>query len=356
MTTTIALSIAMLFHPPATTATHYQTSDFKLTSEVKSETMTNLLKAMNEVYVLPIVAKKIEVRLRDWMSTPEFEQTTDPRVFAKLVNDSMRLEATDAHLRLRYSDRVLAKRANPREPSPEEIKRYREEVRFANAGFDKIERLPGNIGYLSFLYFAPPEDMAQPLEGAIRFLANVDAMIVDLRQNGGGDPAGVRLFCSYFFDSKPVHLNDIVFRKGDKTTTTEFWTLKKVAGPRLPQVPLYILTDKRTGSGAEECAYNFQQLKRGKLIGESTWGGANPGGNVRLSDHFECFIPVGMARNPYTKTNWEGTGVIPDVRCTSNEALKKAHVLSLEEIVANTKDEERKRDLMRVLEEVVKGN
>lgn len=358
MTATLALSLSLLFTPfparqNALSAT--KSPDFVLTKEVKVATLDTLIKEMNETYVLPDVATKVEKSLRDWMATAEFDRTADPAIFAKLVNEVMRKEVTDAHLRFRYSESVLPVRANRREASPDELKRYREETKYVNSGFTKVERLKGNVGYVSFEGFWSPEDMKRPLAGAMKFLANVDAFIVDLRENGGGDPMGVRLFCSYFFGDQPVHLNDIVYRDGKKTTVTESWTLKKVEGPRFPDVPLYVLTSKRTGSGAEECAYNFQQLKRGTIVGSSTWGGANPGGRVRLSDHFDCFIPVGMARNPYTKTNWEGSGVQPDVAVDPKNALKEAHKLSVQKLIDSTKDSERREELLQVLDEVVKG-
>ncbi|MBS1713745.1 MAG: S41 family peptidase [Armatimonadetes bacterium] len=321
----------------------------------RTATVETLIKEMNERYVLPDAAKTIEGSLRKWMSEESFASLDDPLAFSAKVNEILKSGATDAHLRFRYSASSLPKRERPTEPSSDELRRYAEQTRYANANFEKVERLPGNVGYVRFGGFADPKDMERPLEGAMRFLANADAFIVDLRGNGGGDPAGVRLFCSYFFEAKPVHLNDIFFRNGAKVEKQEFWTLKKVAGPRFPNAPLFVLTSKRTGSGAEECAYNFQQLKRGTIIGEPTWGGANPGGMVRLGDHFACFIPVGRAQNPYTKTNWEGTGVLPDVKADPTTSLKDAHVMALKKLIADSKDAERKRLLEQVLEETVKG-
>lgn len=326
---------------------------FELTAKVKEETMGALIREMNARYVLPDVAKKIEATLREWMAAKEFAELADPMAFATKVNDLLRSQATDAHLRFRYSSAVLPPRADPREPSEAEMRRYREAIRFNNANFAKVERLRGNVGYVKFNGFADPKDMKRPLAGAMRFLGECDAIIVDLRENGGGDPAGVQLFCSYFFGETPVHLNSIYFRPADQTR--EFWTLKEVDGPRLPDAPLFVLTSKRTGSGAEECAYNFQQLKRGTIVGSSTWGGANPGGTVRLGDHFACFIPVGRAINPYTKTNWEGAGVQPDEAVEPTKALEHAHMLALKALIAKATDPELKKDLQTIHDELAKG-
>lgn len=326
-----------------------------LTAETKAATVEALVKNLNERYIYPETARKIEKALRDWTRQPAYAALDDGAAFAAGVDAILKANVTDAHLRFRYSPRPLPPRADPTEPSAEEMRRMKEMIRNGNAGFNKVERLRGNVGYIEFQHFAAPEDMARPLEGAIRFLADCDAMIVDLRRNGGGHPAGVQLFCSYLFGEKPVHLNDIYFRRGDKIEKTEFWTLKEVAGPRLPSVPLFVLTSKQTGSGAEECAYNFQQLKRGTIVGESTWGGANPGGVVRLGDHFSCFIPSGRAENPHSKKNWEGTGVIPDVKVESAKALDEAHALALKTLDESKRDAERLAWIEEVLTEISRG-
>lgn len=335
--------------------TAVQQAPMELTDAVKTQTIDALVKNLNERYVYPEVAKKFETSLKSWMANTDYKAINDPEKFAEQINELLKKEAKDAHLRFRYSPKPLPQRDRPAEPSAAEIKQYEQHVKFSNAAFERVERLPGNVGYISFRGFEEPADMARPLSAAMKFLENSDAMIVDLRQNGGGDPAGVQLFCSYFFTAKPVHLNNIWYRKGDKVEKTESWTLKTIDGPRFPEIPLYVLTGKRTGSGAEECAYNFQQLHRATLIGESTWGGANPGGVVRLGDHFGCFIPSGRAENPYTKTNWEGTGVLPDVKVESPTALKEAHILALKKLLAGAKDPDRKVFLTEVIGEVTNG-
>lgn len=316
----------------------------------KDTVLNNLIREMNARYVMPDIAKKIEGAITDWRKQDDYKQVADPAAFSAKVNDLIKAHVTDAHLRFRYSPRVLPVRQNPREPSKQEIDRQNWEVRFVNSGFEKVERLRGNVGYVKFNFFGSPREMARPLEGVMKFLANTDAMIVDLRDNGGGDPAGVQLFCSYFFGAKPVHLNSIYFREGNRTE--EFWTLKSLPAPRYADRPVYVLVSKNTGSGAEECSYNLQQLKRATLIGENTWGGANPGGMVRLGDHFACFIPVGRAINPYTKTNWEGTGVTPHVKIDPLKALDVAHVSAVKDVISKITDAEIKQQLGELLKEL----
>ena len=324
----------------------------EFSSAERAKIIQELIKQMNERYVMPEIAEKIEAELTKWMKTDEFKTLNSPVPFASKVNEILKVNVTDAHLRFRYSPGVLPERREAGEPSQEEIDQATNWVRRQNATFRKVERLEGNIGYFAFDSFQSPEDISRPMAAAMNFLANTDAMIIDLRQNGGGDPSGVQVVCSYFFGEKPVHLNSIYFRPTNETR--EFWTLEKLDAPRFLDKPVYVLVSKRTGSGAEECSYNLQQLKRATIIGEPTWGGANPGGTVRLHDHFACFIPVGRAINPITKTNWEGSGVIPDIKSDPQKSLEQAQVLVLKELISKEKDANYKSALearLKVLEQ-----
>jgi predicted negative regulator of RcsB-dependent stress response len=190
-----------------------------------------------------------------------------------------------------------------------------------NIGFQKVEILEGNIGYVDFRYFGPLESGRAASSSAMRFIENADAVIFDMRKNGGGNPSMVQYVCSYFFD-KPTYLNSLYWRRGDRTQ--EFWTLDDVDGRKRPDVPVFILTSSRTFSGAEEFCYNFQTRNRATLIGEITGGGANPGGTFPINDNFRIFIPTGKAVNPVTGTNWEGVGVKPDIETDAESALDVA--------------------------------
>jgi C-terminal processing protease CtpA/Prc len=188
------------------------------------------------------------------------------------------------------------------------------------------------------------------MQAAMDFVQNTDALIFDLRQNGGGDPETVRLLCSYLFDARPRHLNDIYSNKGkDKT---EFWTLKTVPGQRYPDREIFILTGPRTASAAEGFSYDLQNLHRATIVGEPTYGGANPGDFSRLNDHFSVFIPTGRAVSPYTKTNWEGIGVRPDIRVKSQDALTTAHRLAVQHLLDKSTKAEDQQRLREVLDSI----
>ncbi|MCA1792094.1 MAG: tetratricopeptide repeat protein [Thioalkalivibrio sp.] len=155
----------------------------------------------------------------------------------------------------------------------------------------------------------------------MQLLSNADAIIVDLRNNDGGSPEMVQLLSSYFFDTR-THLNSLYWRRGDRTQ--EFWTLDHVPGRRLPRVPLLVITSNATFSGAEEFTYNMQTRDRATIIGETTGGGANPGGMMPVGTRFGIFVPTGRAVNPVTGTNWEGVGVRPDLVVAAAVALDSA--------------------------------
>jgi len=169
------------------------------------------------------------------------------------------------------------------------------------------------------------------MSAAMAFLKNADAMIVDLRANGGGDPSGVAMLVSYF---EPAETLINTFHRRDRPVADQIWTMPYVTGGRWStDKPLYVLTSKDTASGAEEFAYDMQQLKRGTVVGASTWGGANPGKMMSIDDHFAIFVPFGSAVNPISKTNWEGSGVTPDVPVEPDNALVTAQRLALQKLL-----------------------
>jgi C-terminal processing protease CtpA/Prc len=259
--------------------------------------------------------------------------------FADILTTDLQSISKDKHLRVRFSPddakRLLNQEKNGSDPEDE--KHWNEMMKKENYGFKKVERLSGNIGYVDFRNFASPDYAKETIEGVMAFLANTDAIIFDLRLNGGGDPACVQLICSYLFGEKPVHLNDLYYRPTDETH--EYWTLRKVNGKRMPDVPVYVLTSKFTFSGAEEFTYNLKNLKRATIVGETTGGGAHPGGMMPINKGFIVFVPRGRAISPVTKTNWEGTGVTPDVEIKSESALEQAQILALQKLSASNKDE-----------------
>jgi C-terminal processing protease CtpA/Prc len=265
--------------------------------------------------------------LRDHAKHGDYDLITDGDAFAGLLTRQLQEISHDQHLRVVYTP--YKSPSQEQGPSPEQKARQRKQLERSNCGFVEVKVLPGNIGYLKFNLFADPEVCGPTAVSAMNFLSHIDAIIFDLRENGGGEPAMVALISTYLFD-KPTHLNDLYDRKAD--TTTQYWTLPYVPGDRLAEVPAFVLTSAETFSGAEEFSYNLKNLKRATLVGETTGGGAHPVRMQHIDDHFILQVPYERAINPISKTNWEGTGVVPDVPVKASAALDTAEQLARTQI------------------------
>lgn len=322
--------------------------DMTIDAAARTEVIDGALKHLNDLYVFPDVAKKMEQAVRARVSAGDYNAITSAQTLASTLQSHLREVSRDKHLRVQYSFEPIPM-DDGRGPSPEAHERQRVQARTTNYGFEKVERLPGNVGYLDLRGFAGTPDAEATAAAAMNFLANADALIVDMRFNGGGSPAMVAFVSSYLFDQR-THLNDIYWRPNDETR--QWWTRDDVPGKKLGGAKdVYVLTSNRTFSAAEEFTYNLKNLKRATIVGETTGGGAHPGGPARINAHFQVWVPRGRAINPITKTNWEGTGVTPDVDVPAPLALKTAHVLALKKIVAANKDEWRAAPLRDALAE-----
>ncbi len=209
----------------------------------------------------------------------------------------------------------------------------KQEAERANFGISKLERLPGNVGYLDIHYFHRPEWGGEAIVSAMQLISHADAIIFNLSHCFGGYPGMVALVCSYLFGEEPVHLDSIYWR--DEDFTQQYWTLPFVPGKRFPNIPVYVLTSKATFSAGEEFAYILQCRKRAVIIGEKTDGGAHPGASYRIHPHFEVFIPIGRTINPVTGTNWEGCWITPDILVPQEKSFNTAYKESLQSILAN---------------------
>lgn len=314
----------------------------------KKQVVDNLSKEMVARYVVKSRAEEVAKTIRANLASGSYDGIETGKDFAVKLSAEVNAICKDAHLRIRFSDNTLPERKEPGQPSQKEIDADEKYTRIINAGFETVKRMSGNIGYIEFFGFQDPKAADRTIQASMQFVQETDALIFDIRQNGGGDPETVRRLCNYLFD-KPTHINSLLVRTGDKTNTVDFKTGK--ANGKVYSKPIYVLVSKRTGSGAEEFAYDLQNQHRAIIIGESTWGGANPGGTVRLTDHFSAFIPIGMAQNPITKTNWEGTGVTPDVKCDPKAALNTAQIMAVKKLLETAQGDDVTR-LNSVLKEL----
>ncbi len=216
-----------------------------------------------------------------------------------------------------------------------------------NYEFRKLEILLGNVGYMDLRGFASAAAAGPTAVAAMQFLAHTDALIFDLRDNGGGEDL-VQFLMSYLFD-KPTHVHTAKYRDHDEQT----WTYSFVPGPRFAERPAYVVISRSTFSAGEDFSYNLQQLGRVTIVGEPTRGGAHPVEFYRFPDLFlELMIPNAYSENPVSHVNWEETGVVPDVVAAADDALDMAHEKALERLIAEAGDEETRRYREWALESV----
>ncbi|WP_312474465.1 S41 family peptidase [Neobacillus sp.] len=318
----------------------------KMSGWVHDEIIHSLVKALNEHYVFPDIAKEMGKYLELKLTRKDYESIKSPETFCEQITNDLREISKDKHLRLRYTEQEKSIDRKIREKEQRED--YLLQAKIDNYGFHKVERLPGNIGYIELRAFYEPEFAAEAAVNAMNLVANTDALIFDLRSNGGGSPLMVAFIISYLFNSEPFHLNSFYSRSKD--FLSQSWTLSYVPGKRYGDKPVYVLTSHKTFSGAEEFAYNLKNLKRATVIGEVTAGGANPGAVHQLTKHFSIFIPDGRAINPITQTNWEGKGVTPDVKTTQNEAFETAYERALYYVINHYQDRKQYRFLVKEAE------
>ena len=320
--TPVALALFMLLAPLRINAQQPRSSgsDVALTAEDRTTAIDALARELDAGYVFPAKATEAIAAVRRHLAAGDYDSITSVPTFAETLTRHLQEVTRDKHLRVRVAPPEGAA-GQPAFPSAAERLRVARENRF---GFGRSEILAGNVGYVeirSFGSWAPEaRDTAARIMSA---LADADALIIDLRSNGGGSPQAVAFVSSYLFGDEPVHLNSLYFRPANRTD--DFHTDPRVPGRKFGATkPVYVLTSSSTFSAAEEFTYNLQARKRATIVGETTGGGAHPGGTVPIGRYLTAFIPSGRAINPITKTNWEGTGIVPEIAVPRDRALDAA--------------------------------
>lgn len=295
------------------------------------ETVGGVAKAIEDNYFDPAKGKAVADGLRAAAAKGEFDSLTDPRDLSRVLSE--RLRPLDHHFNVAWQPEDAPRPAGS--PPPASRLSYEDELRRGAYGFRRIEMLPGAVGYIDMrghadFAFGNPDDPARrAIDAALQLVSGADAVIIDLRDNGGGSPAMVGYLVSAFTPKDAKIYNVFHSREGTESERPA----ETYARPRL-DVPLYILTSARTGSAAEATAYTLQAAKRATIVGETSAGAANPGGPAPVGGGFSVFVSRGAPINAVTKANWEGVGVKPDVAVPAADALVKAQILALEAVLA----------------------
>jgi hypothetical protein len=290
-------------------------------------------------YVDEAVAIRVGAQLRRRLGDGAYAADTLPAAFAGALTRDMYAVSNDLHMRLSYEPTreftltpsapqmvrpagangaggvVRTGRIDPRDSAT---------IARANFGYNRVERLPGNVGYLKLDEFQPLDYARETAAASMAFLANSDAVIIDLRDNYGGAPDHVRLLLSYFFGADSVRL----WATGNPRLgiRNEYWSLAELPGRRMPGADLYVLTSGRTGSSAETFSYVTRSTARGTVVGERTAGAGIGGARLSVGHGLALFVPQFQM---LTGPGFEGAGVAPDVAVPEDDALTTAHTLAL---------------------------
>jgi hypothetical protein len=326
--------------------------DDALSAADRSAVIQTLAAKVRANYVYPDVGERIAAALLKKDAAGGYAGAGSAQALGAALSPDLRAFSNDKHFRAFADARFHERPAVDTVPTRAEMDEMRGMVSQRGYGIEAVQRLPGNVGYLDLRGFGPTEFVGPAFSQAMSLLAGTDALILDLRRNGGGQPASVAYLLSMFFPmGDQRHLNDLYLRPTN--ITKQYWTLPSV-GPRYDK-PVYVLTSARTFSGGEECAYDFQTQKRATLVGEVTGGGANPVDMFSAGHGIVVAIPIGRAINPVTGTSWEHVGVKPDIAVPAAQAQQTAYVAILRTLLAAAKDARERDALQHTLSLAEKG-
>jgi hypothetical protein len=294
-----------------------------LDESARKEVVEQLATALADSYAYEDVGRKLAQHVRARMAAKSYAGIDSGEALAAALDADLHSVVPDKHLNISFGARPGPQRGPPRDS------------RASNGAIRRAEILAGNIGYLEVNGVPDLEFASDAIAAAFAFLGNTDALILDLRGNGGGSPETCALYMSYLSEGAPYVLNTFHSRgdQAGETRTTDLGARAYGA-----KKPVFVLISARTFSGGEELAYDIQSFKRGLVVGEVSGGGANPGDSRPLSHGFTVFMPTGYPVNPVTGKNWEGVGVKPDAEVPPGLALLEAHRLAALELQAGATD------------------
>lgn len=352
------LALTLLTSP----ASAQRPPDIKLDAGMNRQVVEGVIRAINKYYVSSEIAGKLDERLRQRLKDGEYDKITSAFDLMDALDSHMQEISKDRHLALAYTHvpQPMVEGQDFYPETPQEREEDLSAARARNFGFEKIERLPGNVGYLELNSFVRPEFSGETAGAAMSFLANTDALIIDLRNSSGGSADMVVFLASYFFGDEPFHLGDWYIRAENRVQ--QWWTFPYVPGSRYLDKEVYILLSRRSFSAVEGFSSILQHHRRAVIVGEPTRGGTHPGRMVRVHPNFAVFIPmswfiyptgtpsfpIDRPVYPTTRTDYEGTGVKPDIEAPADKALKTAHLAALEKKVERNPSQ--KKDLEPIID------
>ncbi|HUT79764.1 MAG TPA: S41 family peptidase [Candidatus Bathyarchaeia archaeon] len=325
----------------------------ELDTKKKQLIIEDVCNAIVEKYIDPEVAKKIPKVLLEKYKEGYFDKITDKPIFALEVNKIIKDVCQDKHLHFFYNLEMLETESillGKNEKKKQVLQNSLiEKAKETNFGFKKLEILDGNIGYLNLIMFHNSDESFETAIAAMNFLQNTNAIIIDLRDNGGGSPEMVQLLSSYFLEGFS-QLNYIKRRYGE--AVEQYRSMPYVPGKRLLDTRLFLLTSRNTFSAAEDFIYALKCQKKATIIGEQTKGGGHPVDFIPIQGIFLLMLPTGESYNPICQDNWEEIGIKPDISISAELAFTTAYSEALKELISKEKNKTKKLFLELANEEL----
>lgn len=308
-------------------------------SATRAMIIDSVTAAIDSIYVLGAPAKRIVEGLRRNFAAGSYDELTDPVDFVRQLELDAQTINHDGHFSIRAFMPLDPSTPAGEDENPTD-KEFNDRLDSSgNFGFQKAEILPGGVGYLKFDRFSRGDQAFEAATAAMNFIANSNAVIIDLRQNGGGSAAMIRFIAGYLFEEQKHLIN---WDSRAEKSTVQSYSADYVPGRRLNDQPVYILTSERTFSAAEEFSFDLRNLNRATIVGDTTGGG----GHTVASKYFDfkdfrigMRIPDSRAYNPKNNEGWEGVGVIPHIAVPAEQALMVAHADALAKLLETEENE-----------------
>ncbi len=346
-------------------------SSAALTANRAREIATEAADSIDRMYVSPDVGRKIAESLRARSAAGAYDSAGSPSRLAELLSRDLQEVGNDRHLSVRVDHSgsggsvirridggpapagahgaggtgpFRVRREGPAANGTSDLKRR------TNFGFRAVERLDGNVGLVDIREFVPLGLSRDTAAAAMAFLSSSDAIVVDLRECPGGAPDVVSFLASYFFGPARKELFSRYDRPMDEKTTE--YTVENLPGRRMPDTDLWILVGPNTASAGESFAYLLQQFGRATVVGEKTAGAGHNNVTLPIGDDLVLSVSVARPIHPRTGKGWEGTGVQPDIKTSSADALDTAHAAALRKLLDRAADPRLRRELAWAVERV----
>lgn len=337
------LVVAFLLMAP-TLLPAQKNSDQKIDKNDQLEIINEFSALLVKHYLYEDTARLMGKLLNDRLSSGAYQHIQSIQEFGRALTKDLQSNFRDRHIGIRYDPgmvKILKVGQKQVQVSQNEVQELLNTEIYENFRIPEVRRLNGNIGYLKIDQILPPQyatGYAQKLSAAMELIADTDAIILDLRENGGGFDEGVGLILSYFFESN-THILNSKARTAEGMKTEKIYAMQDVLGRRLLTQRVYVLTSSQTASAAEAIAHVMQYSNRGTIVGESTFGAGYLFDDHLVSEKFKliAMIPYSAAVHPNATTNWESIGLKPQLETPQGQALETAVELAIKNLLTTEK-------------------